>query len=320
MKTIRVLAVAALTILFAFSMIGCGEEADYDQVEFALSSEFQQREDGLSNLEETYNVEWPSSDQVVIELGLSYQAVGEGEADVGHGDATEGRIAAFDLHVLEDDKGAYPAYNPAPVVRGEIMDEYPELEEEFREVSQRLDMETLQELNKEITVEDRQPEDVAEEWLLDEGLIDDEAPEVDPDKEDTPIVVSGKTFPEALFFGSLTAQYLEDLGYDVVDETGLGETAVIRPAIESAEIDVYWEYTGTGLFNVMEHDEVVSDEDECWELIRAWDRENNNLVWLDYAPANNTFVIFTNQQRYEEHGWETISDMVEYVKEQTGQE
>lgn len=320
MKNLKIITLLALAGLLAFSMLGCGdgEDTDYDEVRFALSSEWQEREDGLQNFEETYDIEWPEGDQVVVELGLSYQAVAEGQAEAGRGDATEGRIPRFNLHVLEDDKGAFPAYNPAPVVRGEIMEEYPELEEEFREVSEKLDMETLQNLNKEITVDDRQPEDVAEDWLLDEGLIEEGDPEVDPDKE-TEIVVGGKTFPEALFFGSMTVYYLEHLGYDVVDESGLGETAVIRPALESGEVDVYWEYTGTGLFNVMNHDEVIADADECWETIRDWDKENNDLVWLDYAPANNTFVIFINEEMYEEHGWETISDMVEYVKEQTGQ-
>lgn len=128
-----------------------------------------------------------------------------------------------------------------------------------------------------------------------------------------PIVVSSKTFPEALTLGYLTYEFLRDRGYEVVDETGLGEVAVIRPAIEAGEVDIYWEYTGTGLMNVMQHDEVVTDPEETFELIKDWDLENNNLVWLDYAPANNTFVLFISQEMHEQYGWTKLSELAEFV-------
>ena len=66
--------------------------------------------------------------------------------------------------------------------------------------------------------------------------------------------------------------------------------------------------------NVMGHDEIVTDPQLCFELIRDWDLENNNLVWLYYVPANNTFVFFTSPPVYEKHGWTTISDLVAYFQ------
>lgn len=127
------------------------------------------------------------------------------------------------------------------------------------------------------------------------------------------VVVSGKTFAEALTLGYLTVYLLEDRGFDVVDEVGLAEVALIRPALESGAIDIYWEYTGTGLMNVMGHDEVVTDPQKCYELIRDWDLENHNLVWLDYAPANNTFVLFIGPEVHEEYGWTRISELSEAI-------
>jgi len=127
------------------------------------------------------------------------------------------------------------------------------------------------------------------------------------------IVVSGKTFAEALTLGYLTVYLLEDRGFDVVDEVGLAEVALIRPALESGQIDIYWEYTGTGLMNVMGHDEVVTDPQKCFELIRDWDLENHNLVWLDFAPANNTFVLFVGPEVHEEYGWTKISELAEAI-------
>ncbi len=134
-----------------------------------------------------------------------------------------------------------------------------------------------------------------------------------PEEESMPIVVSSKTFAEALTLGEMTAALLIERGYEVVDEIGLGEVAVIRPAMESGQVDIYWEYTGTGLMNLMDYGEVVTDPAETYRLVKEWDDENHNLVWLDYAPANNTFVLFISQQVKEEYGWSKISEMAAYV-------
>ena len=141
-----------------------------------------------------------------------------------------------------------------------------------------------------------------------------------PDVEPGRVVVSSKTFPEALTQGWMTYYLLEDRGYDVVNEIGLGEVAVIRPALESGQIDLYWEYTGTGLMNVMgyEGDELPGGEDETFELIHDYDLEHHNLKWLDYAPANNTFVLFVTKETQDEYGWEALSDLASYARDQGG--
>lgn len=303
-------------VFLLFISIGCqtgeiGDEAASGRMRLATSAEWTERADGLPNFEDHYGFEYPRDELVIVELGLSYQAVGTGQAEVGVGDATEGRIAQYNLVVLEDDKQFFPAYNPAPVVRNEMLDVYPEIRDIMQELSVLLDLETLTLLNKEVAVEGNQPEDVARTFLIDQGLISEGMAEADPAKG-TPVVVSGKTFAEALTLGYLTVYLLEERGFTVVDEVGLAEVALIRPALESGEIDMYWEYTGTGLMNVMGHDEVVTDPQLCYELIRDWDLENNNLVWLEYAPANNTFVLFISPEVHREYGWTKVSDLAAY--------
>ncbi len=134
----------------------------------------------------------------------------------------------------------------------------------------------------------------------------------DPGGEERPIVVSSKTFVEAIIMGNLTVELLRDRGYEVVDEVGLGEVAVMRPAITSGEVDVYWEYTGTALVVVM-GDEAVADGEEAFRRVRDWDLEENNLLWLDYAPANNTHVIFISSDLYDQYQWTKISQLAEYI-------
>ena len=322
MMRFKLLGIVLIVGLLMATALGCqtdgasggsGNGISAGSMRLATPAEWTERADGLPNFETHYGFEYPRRDLVILELGLAYQAVGTGQAEVGIGDATEGRIAQYNLVVLEDDKQFFPAYNPAPVIRKDILDTYPEIADIMKELSVLLELDTLTLLNKEVAVEGKQPEDVARTFLVDQGLISAEAAQTDPAKG-TPVVVSGKTFAEALTLGYLTVYLLEDRGFTVVDEVGLAEVALIRPALESGEIHMYWEYTGTGLMNVMGHDEVITDPQLCYELIRNWDLENHNLVWLDYAPANNTFVLFTSSEVYEQYGWTKISDFAGFFE------
>lgn len=132
------------------------------------------------------------------------------------------------------------------------------------------------------------------------------------DADKPTIIVGSKTFTEALLLGSMTYQYLDYLGYPVENKTGLGELAVIRPALESGEISCYWEYTGTVLINIM-GEEPSYDEEQCYNDVKEWD-EKNGIIWLDYAPLNNTYSIMTTKEVAEKYNLKTTSDAVEAIK------
>jgi osmoprotectant transport system substrate-binding protein len=313
MKTISAL-ITAIFISGGF-LLGCGSEnpaTDTKSLKLATSAEWTERSDGLPGFQEHYGFEF--TELAVVDLGLAYQAVGTGLADVGVGDATEGRIAVYELVVLEDDRQYFPAYNPAPIVRREILEIHPGLADTMNELSSGLTLETLTMLNKQVAVDEIMPQQVAQQYLVEQGLINN-SPSDSNEKKDVPIIVSSKTFTEALTLGYLTRFLLEDRGYTVTDEIGLGEVSVITPALFSGRVDIYWEYTGTGLMNVMGHDEVITDPQECYERVRDWYMKNHDVVWLAYAPANNTFVLFTSKELHEEHGWTKISDLAAYLNQ-----
>jgi len=127
------------------------------------------------------------------------------------------------------------------------------------------------------------------------------------------IVVGSKTFTEALLLGSMTYQYLEYLGYPVENKTGLGELAVIRPALESGQVSAYWEYTGTVLINIMEH-EPSFDEEESYNLVKEFD-EANGILWLDYTPMNDTYAIMVRQDVADQYNLTTTSDLVKAIQD-----
>jgi len=135
-----------------------------------------------------------------------------------------------------------------------------------------------------------------------------------PAEGDKPtIVIGSKTFTEALLLGTMTYQYLDYLGYPVENKIGLGELAVIRPALESGQVSAYWEYTGTVLINIMEH-EPSFDEEESFNLVKEFDAANG-IIWLDYTPMNDTYAIMVRQDVADEYKLTNTSDLAKAVQD-----
>ena len=84
---------------------------------------------------------------------------------------TDGGIAPSGLVVMEDDKHVQPVYQPAPIVRGPVLDEHPEIRELLAPVFAKLDLPTLQELNGRVQVGGEPAEAVAKDFLTSQGLL-----------------------------------------------------------------------------------------------------------------------------------------------------
>ncbi|HHY13909.1 MAG TPA: glycine/betaine ABC transporter substrate-binding protein, partial [Thermoanaerobacterales bacterium] len=135
------------------------------------------------------------------------------------------------------------------------------------------------------------------------------------DATDEPtITVSCKPWTEQLILGNMLLDLFEANGYPAEDELGLGETPTLRPALKSGQIDVYWEYTGSILMTEM-GEEQVSESEEAFNKVKEWDEEENDLIWLDYAQANNTYTLMMKEERAKSLGIESISDLAEYIND-----
>lgn len=139
---------------------------------FVSYSEFQNRSDGYPNMQENYP-EFDFQDITIAnQLGLRYQGIQQGDGDVGVGFLTDGQLTSDELTVMEDEMNIWPVYNPAPVVRADTLEENPEMEEILNEVTASLDVDIMRELNGMVDLEQEDPEDVAREYLEEEGLIE----------------------------------------------------------------------------------------------------------------------------------------------------
>ncbi len=137
----------------------------------ASNAEWYARPDGFKPLQETYEFDM-SRDQVKrMDTGLVYEALKNGDVNVGLVFATDGRIPAFDFVTLEDDKGFFPAYALAPVVRDEVLEANPKIGELLNALSAKLDDATMATLNARVDVDKETIEAVAESFLSEHGMM-----------------------------------------------------------------------------------------------------------------------------------------------------
>lgn len=129
------------------------------------------------------------------------------------------------------------------------------------------------------------------------------------------IVVGGKNFTEQQILASMTGQYLEGLGYEVEERSGMG-SAVLRQAQENGQIDLYWEYTGTSLINYNDVSERLSPED-TYVRVKELDAEKG-LVWLEPSAANNTYALAMREADAQERGIASLSDLAQAVNDDKG--
>jgi osmoprotectant transport system substrate-binding protein len=106
------------------------------------------------------------------------------------------------------------------------------------------------------------------------------------------VVVSSKIDTEGALLGNLMLLVLEQERVPVESRLQLGPTRVVRDALVAGEIDLYPEYTGNGAFFFQrESDPAWTNAEQAHALVKRLDAEANRLVWLDRAPANNTWAI-----------------------------
>ncbi|MGG5357489.1 MULTISPECIES: osmoprotectant ABC transporter substrate-binding protein [unclassified Enterococcus] len=119
--------------------------------------------DGYDGFQETYGFSFQSI--LPMQIGLVYDAVQAGKMDIVLGYSTDGRIASYDLVMLEDDLHFFPPYDAAPVVDNQLLKNTPGLEEALSKLAGTIDTKKMQQLNYEADNDLVEPSVVAERFL-----------------------------------------------------------------------------------------------------------------------------------------------------------
>jgi osmoprotectant transport system substrate-binding protein len=132
-----------------------------------------------------------------------------------------------------------------------------------------------------------------------------------------PLVVASKIDTEGALLGNMIVLVLEKSGVPVESRLQLGPTKIVRAALLAGEIDIYPEYTGNGAFFFnRESDPAWKQAQEAYKAVQRLDRDANNLVWLDRAPANNTWLIAVRGDVAKARKLATMEDFAKHVREQ----
>jgi osmoprotectant transport system substrate-binding protein len=139
-------------------------------IRFAAIPDFEQRPDGLAGLKATYGG-FQFKEMTVYDPGLKYKAVTDGKADCVIAFSTDGQISAYKLVLMQDDKGLWPPYQVAPVVRAEVLAAYPQIKDALNKLAPLITNETISNLNWKVDGDKQEYTEVAKEFLKEKGLI-----------------------------------------------------------------------------------------------------------------------------------------------------
>jgi len=128
------------------------------------------------------------------------------------------------------------------------------------------------------------------------------------------VVVSSKIDTEGGLLGNIISQVLQGNGVPVTEKIQLGASSVVREAIVAGQIDIYPEYTGNGAFLFNKADDPLwNDAAKAYEEVAKLDLEANKIVWLQPAPANNTWAVALRKDVADANSLVTFSDFGKYV-------
>jgi osmoprotectant transport system substrate-binding protein len=131
----------------------------------ALDTEFANRSDGLGGMVELYDMNLTRKNIRQMDAGLVYTALRNGQVFAGLVYTTDGRLNAFKLKLLEDDKHYFPDYTAAPVVRQAYLDAHPQLAGQLKPLAELFDDDTMRQLNARVDVDHQSPSTVAADFL-----------------------------------------------------------------------------------------------------------------------------------------------------------
>lgn len=132
--------------------------------------EFIERPDGYHGLVATYGLHFAEAPRT-MDLGLLARALKSHQIDFAAGNATDGLIPALDLFVLEDDRHYFPPYEAVPVIREQVVQQHPEVEEALAQLDGKISDADMQKMNYAVDGQHRDAADVVREFLRAKGLV-----------------------------------------------------------------------------------------------------------------------------------------------------
>ena len=276
-----------------------------------FTPEFMGRSDGYLGLKNKYHLRIRT---VVISDAVMYKAAYEKHLDVISGYSTDGRLKAYDLIVLKDDKIIFPPYYAAPIVRQEVLEKHPELEPTLNLLSGRINDSIMTELNYRVDYLKQSPEQVAKDFLVEQRLYKQ------PQNGNKGLVRMGsKIFGEQYILLQMYSLLIKgNTDLNVETKTGLGGTKICFDALTNNQIDLYPEYTGTGLLVILQANNntvqrIINDKNKVYDYVQQEFNNRYNIRWLKPIGFNNAYALMMRRKQADDLKIQTISQLKTYI-------
>lgn len=276
-----------------------------------FTPEFMGREDGYLGLISKYGLDIKT---VVISDAVMYNAIYEKKLDLISGYSTDGRLKAFDLITLEDDKTIFPPYYCAPLIRNETMKKYPELKSALNLLAGKINDSIMTELNYRADYQHQLPEQVAKDFLIEKNLFKESR-----NGNKGTVRIGSKIFTEQYILINMYTMLIQgntDLKVDT--KTGLGGTKICFDALVNDQIDMYPEYTGTGLLVLLQPSsqqvsEIINDKNKVFNFVQEEFQKKYNLSWLTPIGFNNAYALMMRKSQSDEINVHSISQLKNFL-------
>jgi len=282
----------------------------HQKITAGFTPEFMGRQDGDLGLRSVYEL---NVNPVVVSDAIMYKAAYEEELDLISGYSTDGRIKAFDLYVLEDDKKIFPPYYAAPIIKSKTLEKFPELEETLNLLAGKFNDSIMTDLNYKSDYLNQTPEKIAKDFLIKNKLYK----KSNLGNAGT-VRIGSKIFGEQYVLAEMYKMLIEGYtNYRVQTKTGLGGTKICFDALMNDAIDFYPEYTGTGLLVLLKPSDgdlkkVTKSPGETYQYVNSEFQKQYGIQWLRPLGFNNSYALMMRRKHAVELQIKSISDLKKY--------
>ncbi|MEU3886359.1 glycine betaine ABC transporter substrate-binding protein [Streptomyces sp. NPDC029041] len=148
-------------------------KSDPGAVKLCVEVEFANRADGLPGMQQAYGMNVPARNITQMDTGIIYTQTAKGNCTYGEVFTTDGRIKSMNLAVMDDDRKFFPNYNAAPMINAGSLKEWPAIADVLNPVTAKLDNSVAQTLNAKVDVDGEDPHQVALDWMVEEGFVEE---------------------------------------------------------------------------------------------------------------------------------------------------
>ncbi|MCH4475726.1 osmoprotectant ABC transporter substrate-binding protein [Staphylococcus haemolyticus] len=145
-----------------------------DELRLGMDTQWMNRAgDGYPDFQKDYGFKFASARP--MQIGLVYDALKNKKLDVAVGYSTDGRIAAYDLKILKDDRKFFPPYDGSPLATEKLIKDHPEIDKALKKLQGQISTKEMQKLNYEADGKGKEPAVIAEEYLKKHNYFEDDS-------------------------------------------------------------------------------------------------------------------------------------------------